>query len=466
MSNIKKILYENSGLKAGEASGSYFDTSSNKFVASKFTINTASIGSLNGLLIATNGNVTGNLTAIPEENSYIVSNGIAFTASKAVGSSPTNAATGDLTGSFPNPSVRSVANIISGVLGAAYGGTGLSSMTNNTILIGNGTGSFQQVTTGSAGSILKFSGSWSASSYIPTTTVNFYNSGSFVWTKPSIANYVRVIAQGAGGGGGGGCRNNGVAGNRGGGGGASGGLTDTTILATLLPASVSGSAGLGGTGGITYGTVSTAGQDGVDGGDSYFGTSSDSWRILATGGGGGKGGPASGVVGGVGGVGGFGSLSNGADGGDGGYGNSSTAGTSNNNGSSGGGGGAGGGVSSGALVSYAGSAGGAIVSSSLYHSDLAGGTAGPNSGTRNGGNSVTGSVTFGLTTDSNSTTIVTGIGTGGGGGATAQSTITGSKGGSGSFGSGGGGGGCALNASTDVQGGGTGGNGWVLVITW
>jgi hypothetical protein len=469
MSNIKKILYENSGLKAGEASGSYFDTSSNKFVATKFTINTASIGSLNGLLVATNGNVTGNLTTIPEENNYIVSNGTAFTASKAIGTSPTNAATGDLTGSFPNPSVKSVANVISGVLGAAYGGTGLSSMTNNTILIGNGTGSFQQVTTGSSGSILKFSGSWSASSYTPTTTVNFYNSGSFVWTKPSIANYVRVIAQGGGGGGGGGCRNSGIAGNRGGGGGGSGGISEITILAALLPASVSGSAGLGGTGGTTSGTVATAGTDGTDGGDSFFGTASDSWRLVATGGGGGKGGPASGTAGGVGGTGGFGSWSNGSAGGDGGYGGpngSGFAGTSNNNGSSGGGGGAGGGLSAGALVSYAGSAGGAVVSSSLYHSDLAGGTAGPNSGTRNGGNGLSGSFTFGLTTDSNSTTISSGVGTGGGGGATAQSTITGSRGGDGVYGSGGGGGGCALNASTSVQGGGNGGNGWVIVITW
>jgi hypothetical protein len=340
-----------------------------------------------------------------------------------------------------------------GVVSAAYGGSGRTFLEPNNVLLGNGTGAVQQVAAGTAGNVLTSNGSTWASAAPPSTgsanVQNFEAVGTTTWTKPAGAKMVHVIIFGGGGGGGSGRRRSvTTTAATGGAGGGPGGRTELWLDASLLAATETVAVGAGGSGGASRTTDATDGQAGGDGGFSQFSS------YYARGGfGGGSGATTTASSGssgtqapsavfgnalsyGVAGngttntasAGGRGGLGPGAGGGATGFAASSTA------ASNGGAGGAGGDA---ALFSTASSASGG------------GGTAA--SSVLNAGDGASRSIGLGLG------------GSGGGGGASHAGRQTGGDGGS----PGGGGGGGAASESGVVSGaGGAGGRGSVRVVTY
>ena len=158
----------------------------------------------------------------------------------------------------------------SGTLGAANGGTGLATLTANSLLAGNGTSAVNLIAPGTSGNVLTSNGtSWVSSA--PATSTPQLNSQIIVstgtWTAPAGVTKVRAIAIGGAGGGGSGCC---VAASGGGGGFDSGTLTvtpGTTYTVTI---------GAGGAG-VSSGT-------GGSGGETWFGVNSGSKLLSATGG--------------------------------------------------------------------------------------------------------------------------------------------------------------------------------------
>jgi hypothetical protein len=103
-------------------------------------------------------------------------------------------------------SVTITGGSISGItdLAVADGGTGASSFTANSVLVGNGTSTFQEVAPGTSGNALISNGtSWTSG------TISAGGGGLRLqlftapgtWTKPSSTNYVKSIVIGGGGGG-------------------------------------------------------------------------------------------------------------------------------------------------------------------------------------------------------------------------------------------------------------------------
>jgi parallel beta-helix repeat protein len=263
--------------------------------------------------------------------------------------------------------------------------------------------------------------------------------GAFTWTKPLWATTVQVYLISGGSGGGSGRQGASLTVRGGGGGGGGGGLTQVTLRASDLPATVVGLVGAGGAGGATAATADTNGNSGTAGAVSRFGNSPN---LVTTGGsaGGGGGGTA-------GGAGGFAGIGTGA-GGAGTTGAAGGAGSGGAYGASGGGGGAGGGLTAADAATGAGTGGGSYFSGAPGGvSGLSGGAGGP------GGNG------------SANTLLPFGPGGGGGGGSASGASGGGAGAAGGLYGGGGGGGAASLNG-TPSGAGGRGGDGCVVVFSW
>lgn len=107
-----------------------------------------------------------------------------------------------LTGTAPLLSIGGTAANISGVVTTAHGGTGLSSLPANALLVGNGTGNIQSISAGIAGNILVDTGTVWASQPIPSAfdsgTVMLFQQTSAPtgWTKLTTHNNkaLRVVS--------------------------------------------------------------------------------------------------------------------------------------------------------------------------------------------------------------------------------------------------------------------------------
>jgi hypothetical protein len=277
------------------------------------------------------------------------------------------------------------------------------------------------------------------------------SSGSFTWTKPANAKWVQFLLFGGGGGGGSGGRYATTSNRYGGGGGGGAGACFGYINASYLGSTETVVVGAGGSGGASVSVDTTVGSPGTIGGITSFSL------FKSTGGNFGSGGTTTGGSGGtsttsinfsngfVNGAAGAGSLTTGGSG------------TTTSNiypCSVGGGGGAGAAASSTAMAGGGAGAGlGTSATVSGLITAIAGGTAGNPAVPTPAGNGVSASSQY-----------VVG-GTGGGGGYYKTSTA-GNAGGSGGWPGGGGGGGGAADNGFSSGAGGSGANGYAVIITY
>jgi hypothetical protein len=305
--------------------------------------------------------------------------------------------------------------------------------TEGDVIVGGPSGAAQRLGAGASGTALLSRGSGNLPVFgSPINIQTFGPSGSGqTWTKPAVANVVRVILQGGGGSGGSGASEALAAAAGGGAGGGAGSYIDYTFLASDLASTETVTVPVAATGGahVTTGNGNTGSSPAA----TTFGALLEAW----SGGGAGAGTSAAGGT--------AGSVPNANDwtGSAGGAGNATSTGSAGTSAVRATGGGGGAGVTTG-NVTAAGGHGGVCLDNNL---DALGGTS--PGGT--GGSGASGG------------TMGPSYGGGGGGSNSAGSA---GAGGAGAGGSGGGGGG-GVNGSSQTSGaGGNGGAGFCVVITW
>jgi hypothetical protein len=289
----KKILVSDNSGSTQELITTHigYDDVRNQVSASKITAHNLSSSLPSGILQSNGNFISGSVITGSGGASGSL---LQISGSRYVFNLPTNIG-GDLSGSttaLNNVKVISVANVNSGTLAFANGGTGLSSALSGVLIKGAGD-TLQVLATADTGSVIGLlSGSsgpyWAIDPTDPTTNypprVDVYTANN-TWTKKGNPRFLKVTV--IGGGGGGGAGYGGVStsqyGGRGGGG---GGYTQVLLEA----ANVSGAVITIGAGGTT-GSIPTPGLgQGTAGGNglsSVFSCSAGSF--YATGGGGGSG---------------------------------------------------------------------------------------------------------------------------------------------------------------------------------
>lgn len=479
MANKKVILSNGAGKNqiSPTVSGNdsfYIDDTTDTLVVKSGSLAVLQIGSSGGILSASNGVVT-NITGA--SGSMLVANGSVWTS--VASTIPVGAAGGDLTGSYPVPQVKSVANVTAGTLAVANGGTNKNTLLVNDVLTGSSAGVGPVAGTIAHDVVIYHNGSsWTYSDRRPSEIIEGNTTGAGTWTKPAGARLIKVYLQAAGGGGSSGWLRNSTANNVvGGGGGGSGGYSEVWFNVSNLAdgATIPYYVGNGGAGGFrNTNNGTTAGGDGER---TAFGVSGSSDIPTATNAkffaqaSGGKAGTNTNTVA-TGGAGGFGNISNGTAGGSlASFSATPSAGTVNSKGASGGG--AGGGVSSTASVRD-GASGGA--SGELYiniGNYVNGGDAGIGALNTNGGSGGSGNnynffPTLVTINDTGGSNMFLGSGGGGGGASGGTTPAYGGIGGSGGIGAGGGGGGAGFSNNVDGNfcQGGDGGQGFIIIITY
>jgi hypothetical protein len=274
--SIKKIFPSNGNGKGAESSIVTYNDATNIVSGSKATVTTMTVGSLNGLLQEVGGVVASIDTSTAVSGNILQANGGQFAPAAAT----LETLGGDLSGILSNPTVKSIANVVSGTLKINVGGTNknalsasaplvlkseLGSPTNNSVITMNSSGSDFAYADKSVVDVVPMTGTLV---YLYTGSVNTVNTSAtstvFTWTKPQGAKFIRVICQAAGGGGG-----TGAGSNSGGKGGGGGGYGDVVYNLISMPDSVTVTVG---DGGYAYRSGAPAGGvAGGGGGSSSFG---------------------------------------------------------------------------------------------------------------------------------------------------------------------------------------------------
>ena len=341
---------------------------------------------------------------------------------------PTGAASGDISGTYPAPEVIKLRGY----------SVSLTSPSDNQAILFNSTATAFQNSTLTVGTISGLSVDLSAKA--GTAIVEAFTS-SGTWTKPAGAKVVNIQLLGGGGGGGSGRRDiTALTAKSGGGGGGGGSYLNITIPASALGITESVAIGAGGAGGAgSTASPSGNGATAISGGNTTFNS------FICSGGSGGSGGTANPSNGGIGIL----SANNGSVSNITGVGGNGAPSTSTTTTLFGGAGGAAGGTISISGVAFAGGNGGR--SNVLGFVGGTGGTAG-NAG---GAGTNNASATSGLFA----------VGSGGGGGG-AGLTISGGAGGAGGFPASGGGGGGPTETGTTSGSGGAGASGLAIITTY
>ena len=459
----KKILVSDGSGNSQEISSASigYNDVTNQISASKITAYNISSSLPTGVLLA-NGNFISSsvISATGQSGSLLQFSGSAYRLNlpTAIG--------GDLSGSttaLNNVKVISVANVNSGTLAFAYGGTGLTSSLSG-VLIKGADNTLQVLASSDTGSVIGLNADgWFIDNTDPTTNYKprvdvFTNTGT--WTKKGNPRFLKVTIVGGGGGGGSGAK---VGSSGGGSGGGGGGVTEVILEAANINSS-SVTIGMGGTGGspVPGASGSSNGQVGNPGAITYFSCSIG--NFYATGGGGGTGGSNTATI--AGGSSGAGNITS--------QGQSGGIATNNGNGGSGNkglytsGGGAGGGINTTSLVPRNGGASGNLIFIGDQTISASAGTADVSAG-GSGKTYPSYFSTYFLNGSSVSNSLIFGTGGGGGG---ANKTIPATPGGSGGnavSGSGGGGGGSVHLPSLPAVAsgaGGRGGDGFVIIESY